>query len=71
MADDNDDIQTEFDAICGIMEEVDGYSVEEVHGLVERIETLEAKVKTSEHPRKKVLLFRLKKCREFCQFILE
>jgi hypothetical protein len=66
-----EDIQAEFDALCGIMQEAEGYTVEELQALVIRTDTLIEQVKGSDHPRKKVLLFRLAKCKNFFEFLLD
>lgn len=66
-----EDIQTEFDALCGIMQEADGYSLEELQALIVRTDALIEQVQNSDHPRKKVILFRLAKCKNFFEFLIE
>jgi len=63
--------KTEFEAICVHTIEAPGLSTERVRELVDESDRLMKTIEKVNDPRKKVYLFRLKKCRNFFQYILE
>lgn len=65
------DWHEEFDEICVQAQTADSLSEEELLSLVERADKLLPVIKASDDPRKKVYLFRLKKCRNLFVYMLE
>lgn len=65
------DWHEEFDSICSKVETGDTLSVEEIRSLIERSEVLLKKIETIDDPSKKVYIFRLKKCKEFFEYLVE
>ena len=61
----------DFDKICALTNTADDLSVTELQKLITDCESLEKTISGSDSPRKKVYLFRLKKCRNFFAFLLE
>ncbi len=70
-ADELDNIETTFNELCGRTETAETLPVEEIASMIARCDSLMDTVRQSTHPKKKVLLFRLKKCRNFLEYILE
>jgi hypothetical protein len=66
-----DDWRAEFDEICSKVELAESLSLEELNALVERADELLPKIQSSDNPQKKVYIFRLKKCRNFLNYIIE
>lgn len=61
----------EFEEICSKVQMGDSLSREELRVLVERADKLVPLIKESTDPKKKVYIFRLKKCRSFFDFTLQ
>lgn len=64
-------LQEEFDAICIHTQGADKLSLDKLQGLVSQCDELRQTIEKSNDPKKKVLLFRLKKCRDFLAFMVE
>lgn len=67
----SDEWRSEFDRICGVVEKAGELSSTELSQLITDSNTLEKRIETEGGKEKKLYLFRLKKCRNFFQFILE
>ena len=63
-------LQEEFDALCIHTQAAESLSLVELRELVAECDKLREVIEQSNDPKKKVLLFRLKKCRDFLYFIL-
>lgn len=63
--------KTEFEEICVHTNEAPSLSTERVRQLINESNRLLKTIEKGKDPRKKVYLFRLKKCRNFFQYILE
>lgn len=70
-ADDLNNIETTFNKLCGQTENAETLPVEEITSMIAQCDSLMDKIMQSTHPKKKVLLFRLKKCRNFLEFIIQ
>jgi hypothetical protein len=70
-AGDRDSVETTFNELCGRTEHAETLSAEEITSMIARCDSLMETITKGTHPRKKVLLFRLKKCRNFLEYILE
>jgi hypothetical protein len=70
-SDDHNSLETAFNELCGQTEKVEALSAEEITKMIVQCDTLKEKITQSTHPGKKVLLFRLKKCRSFLEFIIQ
>jgi hypothetical protein len=71
VSDDHNNLETAFNELCGQAENAETLSVEELTEMIAQCDSLEDKIIHSTHPKKKVLLFRLKKCRNFLNFIIQ
>ena len=70
-SDDNAALEKSFHELCGQLESVMGLPIEELNKMVVQCDTLKEKITQSTHPKKKVFLFRLNKCRKFLEFAIE
>jgi hypothetical protein len=61
----------EFEDICVQTMDSQSLSVEELQALVERCEKLIPVIEQSTYVKKKVYLFRIKKCKELFQYMIE
>ena len=68
---DYSDLEKSFTELCSQTENAEALSVEELTKMVARCDLLKDRITRSTHPKKKVLLFRLKKCRNFLDFIIQ
>ena len=64
-------LQEEFDKLCVHTQDAESLSMERLQELVAECDQLQAKIEASDDEKKKLLLFRLKKCRDFLAYILE
>ncbi len=60
----------ELDELCGSSQAAMTLSSEEVTTLVERCDRIIAEITGTDNPRKKLYLFRLERCRNFYQYII-
>ena len=70
-SDENANLEATFNELCGRTDIAESLSVEELTTMVAECDTLEEKITNSSHPKKKILLFRLKKCRNFLDFMVQ
>ena len=66
-----DSLESEFQSICSHTDSAAELPVEKLKSLVEESDRLLAALAASALPQKKVLTFRLKKCRNLFQYLLE
>ena len=66
-----DSLQEEFDGICIHTQEAESLSLEKLQELVAACDQLQKKIEASDDEKKKVLLFRLKKCCNFFAYMIE
>ncbi len=66
-----DSWQRDFDRICGSVSMGESLSTESLESLVDESGHLKEKIKKSNHPAKKVYLYRLDKCRAFFQYLID
>ena len=66
-----DSLQEEFDGLCIHTQEAESLSLEELQELVTACDQLQKKIEASDDEKKKVLLFRLKKCCDFFAYVME
>jgi hypothetical protein len=64
-------LQEKFDALCINTQDAESLPLEKLQALVAECDKLKEAIEQSSDPKKKVLLFRLKKCRNFLAFIVE
>ena len=64
-------LQEEFDTLCVHTQDAENLSLERLQELVAECDQLQKKIEASDDPKKKLLLFRLKKCRDFLAYIIE
>ena len=64
-------LQEEFDRLCVHTQDAESLSVERLQELVAECDQLQKKIEESNEEKKKLLLFRLKKCRDFLAYIIE
>ena len=64
-------LQEEFDRLCVHTQDAESLSIERLKELVAECDQLQAKIEASDDEKKKLLLFRLKKCRDFLAYIVE
>ena len=60
----------DFDRICALTNAAGDLSKKELEKLVAECDILKTTISGSDSPKKKVYLFRLKKCRNFFEFML-
>jgi len=65
------DWHEEFEYICSKVETGDTLNREELKTLIERAGSLLKTIETIDEPSKKVYIFRLKKCKEFFEYLIE
>ncbi len=65
-----EDWKKEFDDICGQTEDGNQLNKEELRGLVVRSDALKSRFEKFEDPQRKVMLSRLKRCRDFFAYLL-
>ena len=63
------DWQESFDRICAITADSEKLTIDQLSDLITESEELLAWIKSSDIPKKKVYLIRLKKCRNFLAFM--
>ena len=63
------DWQESFDRICAITADSEKLTIDQLSDLITESEELLARIETSDIPKKKVYLIRLKKCRNFLAFM--
>lgn len=63
-------LQEEFDALCIHTQAAESLPLVELRELVAECDKLREEIEQSNDPKKKVLLFRLNKCRNFLAFIV-
>ena len=63
--------KADFDRLCGYTNQADEFSIEKLDGLVKECDALLAKIEKSGAPDKKIYLFRLKKCRNFFEYMAD
>ncbi len=61
----------DFDRICGSVSSGENLSTKSLYDLIEESGHLEKIIAKSNHPAKKVYLFRLKKCRAFFKYLID
>jgi hypothetical protein len=64
-------LREEFDKLCIQTQEAESLSLEKLHELVTECNQLQKKIEESNNGKKKLLLFRLKKCHDFFAYIIE
>ena len=64
-------LQEEFDRLCVHTQDAESLSLERLQDLVAECDQLQKKIEASDDEKKKLLLFRLKKCRDFLAYVLE
>ena len=64
-------LQEEFDQLCVYTQDAESLSLEKLHELVAGCDQLQKKIEGSDDEKKKLLLFRLNKCRNFFVYIIE
>lgn len=70
-ANEEDEWKKEFDELCGHTNEAMALPFERLNYLVERCDRLLSKIEAADNPRKKMYLFRIRKCRDLYQFIVD
>lgn len=65
------DWHEEFNELCGQVQTADSLGKEELGSLIERADKLLTVIEASDEPRKKVYIFRLKKCRAMFEFSVQ
>ncbi|MGE5894580.1 MAG: hypothetical protein ACM34I_11040 [bacterium] len=63
--------RSEFDAICEKVMESDDLTVEELQELISKADKLLPQIEASDDPSKKVFIFRLKKCRDLFEYMVQ
>lgn len=64
-------LQDEFDRICIYTQDAETLPTDRLQELISQCDTLQEQIVASDDPKKKVLLFRLKKCRDFFNFVID
>ena len=64
-------LQEEFDSLCIHTQDAEDLSLEKLQELVMQCDSLQKKIAESNDEKKKVLLFRLKKCCDFLTYVME
>jgi len=64
-------LQEEFEALCVHTQEAEDLPPQTLRDLLAQCDQLQKKIEQSNDAKKKVLLFRLKKCRSFFSYIIE
>ena len=63
-------LQEEFDRLCVHTQEAESLSLEKLQELLKECDQLQKSIEESSEEKKKLLLFRLKKCRNFFSYII-
>jgi hypothetical protein len=63
--------QEDFDRLCAYTDQTEEMAVDKLKGLVEACDKLLGVIEKSDSPQKKVYIFRLRKCRNFFQYMAE
>jgi len=66
-----DPLQEEFDKLCIYTQDAESLSLEKLQELVVECDQFQKTLEESNHPKKKLLLFRIKKCRNFFAYVIE
>jgi len=61
----------DFKRLCGYTEEASSLSTDQIQELIQESDRLLKTLETLNDPEKKVYIFRLKKCRNFFEYILD
>lgn len=61
----------DFERLCGYTEEASSLSTDQIQELIQESDRLLKTLETVNEPEKKVYIFRLKKCRNFFEYILD
>lgn len=61
----------DFNMLCSKTEDADSLSPEQLEELIEQSDSLLDTIQKSEHKQKKIYIFRLKKCRNLFEYMLE
>ena len=64
-------LQEDFDKLCVHTQDAESLSLERLQELVTECDRLKERIEESNDPKKKLLLFRLNKCRNFLAYMLE
>jgi uncharacterized membrane protein len=64
-------LQEDFDRLCVYTQEAESLSLEKLQELVTECDQLQKRIEESNDEKKKLLLFRLQKCRNFFAYIIE
>ena len=64
-------LQVEFDMLCVQTQEAESLSLPELQELVTECDKLEKKIEGSNDEKKKIMLFRLIKCRNFFNYFID
>lgn len=66
-----DDWKKEFDDTCQIFEDTEQLGKDELQRLIRRCDNLKLRIEKLEDPHRKVMLNRLKRCRDFYTYLLD
>jgi len=64
-------LQEKFDTLCVYTQDTESLPLEKLHELVTDCDQLQKEIEASDDPKKKLLLFRLNKCRNFFAYVIE
>jgi len=64
-------LQEDFDKLCVHTQDAESLSLERLQELVTECDRLKERIEESNDPKKKLLLFRLNKCRNFLAYMVE
>jgi hypothetical protein len=64
-------LQEEFDQLCVHTQEAESLSLEKLQELLTECDQLQKKIEDSNDEKKKLLLFRLNKCRNFFVYVID
>jgi len=70
-ADEEDAWKKEFDELCGHTNEAMALPAERLNQLIDRCNKFISKIEAADNPRKKVYLFRVQKCKDLYQFVID
>jgi hypothetical protein len=63
--------QEDFEKLCAYVDNAETFTTEELKGFIADCDELIKKIEVMDTPKKKLYLFRLKKCRNFYKFTLD
>jgi len=66
-----DDWKKEFDDTCQVTENSEQLGREELQGIIKRCDALKPRIEKLEDPQRKVMLSRLKRCRDFYTYLMD